>query len=534
MTKPSQWKHRAASLALLLSLLPAALFAWRMRHFEHLGYFHDDGMYWVSAKALATGQGYRILSYPGTPFQTKYPPVLPLLLAGVWKLFPIFPENMPWAMALIAVTLPAFLYVLMRLLRAWGCSQGVAIGACAWTALNPYIVFSSVNIMPELLVSLLLGGCVLAARRSLLRGTHADAFVAGALGGAAYLTKSSVLPLLAAAPVWYALQKRFKLLAWFLAPLFVAVVSWNIWSFRHLAASTDPVTIYYTSYIGDLLHDMRGVDWLIFSKRNFPTLLGSIGNLLVPGLVEIPLLSANFSRLVGIFAIAGAVRYVKTSGMGLYHWFAAGYLTQLLLWQYPPNERFLIPVAPVILLGAITELRHLLGMLRSVWGSTDRGQRTAAAMIASLLALIMLWAGVMVALGHWALLPAIASRSHEQSADNARAFEWMRRNLPSTARVLTCYDAPVFLRTGLHAMRPRNFPKEFYRQDRKAVIRAFDELPSFAHRHGIRYALLTRSDFDTDSFVKETVDWNRLASSPPYRLLFRAPLAAVYEIESRP
>ncbi|MCC6389370.1 MAG: hypothetical protein IT167_02110, partial [Bryobacterales bacterium] len=120
-----------------LSLVPATLFAWKMRHFDHLGYFHDDGMYWVSAKALATGQGYRIISYPDAPFQTKYPPVLPLLLAGVWKLFPAFPENMPWAMAAVALMLPAFLWTMLRLLESWGCSRPLALVLCAWTALNP-------------------------------------------------------------------------------------------------------------------------------------------------------------------------------------------------------------------------------------------------------------------------------------------------------------------------------------------------------------------------------------------------------------
>ncbi|MCC6365598.1 MAG: glycosyltransferase family 39 protein [Bryobacterales bacterium] len=527
-------RRLAAFAVLLLALLPAALFAWNMRRFDHLGYFHDDGMYWVSAKALATGQGYRILSLPGAPFQTKYPPLLPLLLAGVWKLFPAFPRNMPWVMALLALMLPPFLYILLRLLQSWRCPPNIALAACAWTALNPYIVFSSVNIMPDLLVSLLLGACILAAQRSFLRQSPANALLAGALGGAAYLTKSSVLPLLAAGPVWYAFQRKFRLLACFLTPLFVAAATWNIWSIRHQVPSADPVAIYYTSYLSDFLHDMRGMEWLTFCKRNFPTLLGSIGNLLVPDIVEIPLLGANFARLVGIFAIAGIVRYVRKYGMGLYQWFAAGYSAQLLIWQYPPNERFLIPIVPVIVLGAVTELRHLLGMLQSVWRSTDRGQRTAAAMIASLLALAILWAGAMAAVGHLALLPSIASRSHEQSGDSERAFQWMRRNLPPGARVLTYYDVPVFLHTGLQAMRPRNFPKEFYRQDRDAVVRAFDDLPAFARLHGIRYALLTRSDFDSDSFVKGIVDWNKLASSSPYRLLFRAPLAAVYEIEAQP
>ena len=36
-----------------------------------LGLFHDDGIYAVAAKALADGDGYRIISLPGDPAQTK-------------------------------------------------------------------------------------------------------------------------------------------------------------------------------------------------------------------------------------------------------------------------------------------------------------------------------------------------------------------------------------------------------------------------------------------------------------------------------
>ena len=45
------------------------------------GDLHDDSLYYVSAKSLADGGGYRIESLPGEPAQTKYPPLYPLLLS---------------------------------------------------------------------------------------------------------------------------------------------------------------------------------------------------------------------------------------------------------------------------------------------------------------------------------------------------------------------------------------------------------------------------------------------------------------------
>src|SRR5579864_3565650 len=57
------------------------------------GLFDDDGIYLVTAKSLAQGSGYRIVSLPSAIPQTKYPPVFPALLAGVWKIYPRFPQN---------------------------------------------------------------------------------------------------------------------------------------------------------------------------------------------------------------------------------------------------------------------------------------------------------------------------------------------------------------------------------------------------------------------------------------------------------
>lgn len=58
-----------------------------------VGVFQDDGIYTVLAKSLAEGQGYRYLHMPETPNATHYPPLYPLLLAAIRKIFPAFPAN---------------------------------------------------------------------------------------------------------------------------------------------------------------------------------------------------------------------------------------------------------------------------------------------------------------------------------------------------------------------------------------------------------------------------------------------------------
>lgn len=78
----------AVPLLLLLALL---LFYYRTWSSPGVRISHDDGIYLATAKALATAQGYTMISLPDEIRQTKYPILLPLLLAFVWRIDPSFP-----------------------------------------------------------------------------------------------------------------------------------------------------------------------------------------------------------------------------------------------------------------------------------------------------------------------------------------------------------------------------------------------------------------------------------------------------------
>ena len=79
-----------ALVLFILLLTPSAWFAWRNRNMPQFGQKHDDAIYYITSKSLTEGRGYRILSLPGEPFETKYPPVLPFLLTIPWLLDPRF------------------------------------------------------------------------------------------------------------------------------------------------------------------------------------------------------------------------------------------------------------------------------------------------------------------------------------------------------------------------------------------------------------------------------------------------------------
>ena len=84
--------RREWMIPLLLAVLSTLAVVVSIEPFP-VGVFQDDGIYTVLGKSLATGQGYRYLNMPGAPDATHFPPLYPLVLAALWKVYPVFPAN---------------------------------------------------------------------------------------------------------------------------------------------------------------------------------------------------------------------------------------------------------------------------------------------------------------------------------------------------------------------------------------------------------------------------------------------------------
>ena len=50
----------------------------------------------------------------------------------------------------------------------------------------------------------------------------------------------------------------------------------------------------------------------------------------------------------------------------------------LILWHFPPNERFVLPLLPLVLAGLVTEFEQLYANIRAAFRHKDRSQRVAA------------------------------------------------------------------------------------------------------------------------------------------------------------
>ncbi len=235
----------------------------RWRPTVFFGRPHDDGTYFSTAKALAHGQGYRLVSFPGTPPQTEYPIVYPYLLSWVWKLHPNFPDNLKPAIRLTEFFGCWSLVAAFFLLRKYGIGEPAALSLVALLAFQPAflhlsgMIMSDVPFMAVLLTTLLLAD---AATRS---GAKLPMVLAtGALAGVSVGLRTIGVAVVAGI-FFLALRRRAFREAFLLAAVAGTVVAVESWSrLVHLLAGATPVTAsaaepgwnqvlaYYTDYVG--------------------------------------------------------------------------------------------------------------------------------------------------------------------------------------------------------------------------------------------------------------------------------------------
>lgn len=521
-----------AVAVLLLALVPAAHLAWMAREMPHFGHLHDDSIYWVAAKSMAEGHGYRIRSLPGEPFQTKYPPLWPLALAGIWKIDPRFPENLRWGMAVAWAMLPAFMFVAWCWFRSVEFRPAMRTGLCAALVLSPWVVFLSTTLMSELIFSVALLAALLAIERA--RTGPWPALAAGLLGAAAYLIKTAALPLLVVGPLWLIWRsdywRRYRSAAVFFCAMLPAVAGWMLWAGHHMTGARDIVSLYYTNYLGYQIYNIGWRDLPLVMWKNLDGVFSGIAGLLIFDLGK-SALGVHLSRLLAIGAIVGVVRLARTRGVTPYHGFAAAYTAILLVWHYPPNERFLLPLFPLLLAGVGRELAHLGSVIRSAWRQGALNRAVAAGMVAGA-ATLAAFGMVMNAGAIFREFPGIMGQHRAVLASNRAAFAWIAQHAPGAGAFYAYDDAVFFLYTGHHAASLPVAPMPFYREDRAAILRPFRDMPAFAREQGLDYLFFSAADFHRDLPDAERAEVRRILSRQPEMIQEYAwGLSAVYRLQ---
>ena len=509
---------------LLVVLAAACLFYLSALTSTRFGAYHDDAIYVATARALATGQGYRIISLPHEPAQTKYPPFYPFLLSLIWRVNPEFPLNVTAMMLLSVIIAMAFLELTRRYLVAHGyANRWQALIVVALTALNWRTMILATSVYSEMLFSLLaVAGLHLAEQKEKDRYKRVSGLALGVVIGLTFLTRSSGIALLLSVAAYYALTKQWRraLLPVGVGSLFV--VGWIAWSALNRTNAQFANVEYYTSYLGHLNQVISDMQAQSGSSRVGVFLSIAVQNFVGGILISVPLISSglsygSFSGLSGYvlgLALCGAflnllliaMEFIRTMAerVRLLHIYIVACLLLYLFWLPGVSyDRFLMPLLPFLLLFLVSGLGRLASKARNSLISA-----TSSKLIhGTVLALVVAVVSGMSLYGYTS--GAISSlRSLEESAARASedltAINWINEHT-DPSDTLVCYrDPKYFLYTGHKAVRSFPMTEGFsWEEDEVSMEKLMREISRIIADSDARYLIVTSTDFELEDRPKQ-------------------------------
>ena len=431
---------------------------------------YDDANYVVTAKALATGEGYRLISFPDAPPQTLYPPFYPIVLSAIWRLEPEFPANLK-SMLLVstAAALGFLLLTYGYLTRCGHAGPGFALAIIFFTSLNPLTLFYATSVMSETLyAALTIAGLWLIEAWGKRPGGGAASgtewrhgVATGLVLGASFLTRTVGVALIGTAIVDLIRKRQWKRLALLSAVACTFATAWFVWSYiADIHIRRDSI-LARPSRMGFILEGLGHgkLDFLRTITQNLFTVAVSLGCTLIAFFIhvgaDVRTTSVRMAFAALVFALVllvlGFIRSLR-GGFRPVHWFVVLYLAAITIPPIPPQQRYLLPLVPFLLLWSGSELdrmsRLFIGELRAM-------KTVMNVMIASTLCVcIALW-GAYVTYRHvyWTriLIADVPASYRVQWLENNNVLHWIAENT-DPRDVLVCeFDPLYYLFTGRRA-----------------------------------------------------------------------------------
>ena len=554
------WFYRTALLLVCIAI-------WIPRLTGPINFRWDASAYYILGTALSEGHGYRLLNEPGEIEAVQYPPLLPMMVAALQRIFgtsDFFKVGCALRLAyfLFSVLLLLMAYALARkfLSPAYALIVGVIMALSFSTIIEPSDVLYAD--LPFALVALAFLLCQQKSDRPVFAAASAI------LATAVYLLRTAGIALLLAWVVESLVRRRFRQAALRVVISIIPILLWQgyVWQvtqsdeYRHPTYSYQRADYYYPNVtyaansrlidpfrpelghiqfydlVGRLARNIAAVplglgESTIVRTWYAPSFLSLLHQTLrVPGsgtwrkLTSGALSTALFA--FGLLALIGAILVARGRQWFLSLYFGITVATIVVTpWQ---NQfwRYLAPVAPLTLIFAFLSLFAIRGWLRS--------QSLKSAYIASGLvtvispAVILLVQSAAVAhtfrsmgpvsyydpTGRERVFKLIDYGSEWHALDPA--YEWIRRNGATRGVIATTVPHLAYLRTGHKAVLPPFEPNP------DTATHLLDEVP-------VTYLV-------TDNFehpgVSERYAAPLVAQRPAdWRLVFTAPdsLARVYE-----
>jgi hypothetical protein len=466
------------------------------------GTHDDDGIYVSTAKALAEGNGYRLINLPGAPIQTKYPILYPLLVSIVWRIYPSYPDNLlviQLLSILCAITVVAVTY--LYLVRFGHASRRVAACACllgSTSQWHAYYGTLAMSEMPFALVTLsAMWSCEVYAR-SAGRSRLKQAGV-GTLVALPFLSRTIGIVMVVALPWLYLRARRRSGLA--LLAVLVLCVPWLVYMrFGYLAWQGDAVTAYYTDYLSWWAAN-RPVIAIIVSVNSALTLLytGFAG---AEGVVTLlrPFIPISLPfMLLGVLTWRVVIKRAVTGSLAALYVLTYGIL--MVCWPWSP-DRF---IAPIMLFLITYGIIGAQGALQ--WLLPNRRVNRIGLVLVLICAMANL--GLLATYGMRSMTDGFPYRTlslpRVKWSGFQETFGWLRANTIPSSVVAGNLDSMIYLYTGRQAYRPLLVQPTslFYGAKVDVALRA-TELVDNLQRHHASYLMLSPGGVHVDELLRAT------------------------------
>lgn len=418
----------------------------------------DGAGYAILAEAIRSGAGYHAIDHPDRPAHVNFPPGYPLVLATLWSVTGRSAFAAHALSGTFAVTSTLLLWIWFRRQLP----RRAAFWLAAAVAVNWIGSRTGGEIQSEPLYILLQMLALLTAVR-LPRSERPtlSAIGLGFLLGAALLTRQvGVVPI---AAVGLDLLLRRRVLQASIAILTAALVNapWIAWQAAH------PSKKQVAYFLDRSWTDVAAENALFYARR--------LPDMLTGPLVEVAtVFDRRFAAVATAFAILASSIILLGWLIGLTRLrtrlgslLALGTLALLLVWPFTEAGRFLIPILPMIGVGALFGLTPLL------WKLGFRRPRAWAARL--LFAAAVPYSAYAIATGR-----ADDQRRSHDGFDAACA--WIAEHGSRPGPILTTFPGEAFWQTGRTGVSPARG------DDAEAVARLAD-------RYGVAYVIVTPERF---------------------------------------
>ena len=378
-----------------IAVVALALLLWAPRFSGPIDLRWDASVYYLLGTSLATGQGYRILSEPGSPEALQYPPLLPALVAVYQRaLGSADPEIVgPWLRGTYAALFMAYGLTILALARRY-LRPALALAATTLCLLHHRSIFFSDWLSAELPFALVSVGFALVAgrRASKTRQRETMAFLLAAAG---FLLRTAGVVLLAAWVIEALARARWRLALTRGLLAVLPIVLWQAYV-AHVRASDEylrpayeyqraPYQHYNVTYLENILMvdsfrpELGQADWRALAARfarnlaTIPADLGEVvsapkqswqsglerlnhlfGSQVLPaGIIWVPVLGLAALVVTGTVLLIRRGDWTLTSIL---------LLTIALICLTPWPEqfgRYLMPAAPFLIIAALFALDRL-------------------------------------------------------------------------------------------------------------------------------------------------------------------------------